>query len=275
MSDRLDELIRLSLHDAIDDWTPELPADLRTRAVSQRGPAPAPPKRVRRLQPRVRRLQPRVRVASAVILSVVAATTAWVVVESGGRAARTAPKPNAATLPPPAVTGTRDWSVSQATVAPVSAVPLVCPAARECYGFFPGLDGPVLARTTNLGRSWVATGSLARLQTTDALTCATTLDCVVVGQAGQSQLSRWQVGVTHDGGTTWSWPWSAAGTEAQSPAQAACPTADRCVVTLSSGAGQPEALVTSDGGRHWRVHDLAEITAVARIVQLQGPSTFV
>ena len=54
---------------------------------------------------------------------------------------------------------------------------------------------------------------------------------------------------------------------------------DGLAVVKAVGAGEaknPEHVADQLAvGLRWRVHDLAENTAAARIVQLQGPSTFV
>ncbi len=153
---------------------------------------------------------------------------------------------------------------------PVSGVgdALDCPTPRVCISVGPdaepgsnqgaSLDSVVLTSNDG-GNTWTRHPSSALMNQADALSCPTVSTCfAAIGNPGTETGG---ILATHDGGLTWTVEPTPSVGELGS---ISCPNSHECIaVGYASPPSQPDAVMTTDGGRSWRAFDVRSGGATA------------
>ncbi|HEV3132563.1 MAG TPA: Ig-like domain-containing protein [Acidimicrobiales bacterium] len=141
-----------------------------------------------------------------------------------------------------------------------------CGSSSNCVA-----TGAGVIATTDGGTNWVTQG-VSTVFPFDGLgvSCASALDCVVVGYAVEGKFGPFPpvIAATTDGGTTWTTQSVPTGTDIVS--RVSCGSTSDCVA-VGTASGAPVTLATTNGGATWTTQNVP--SAVSTLAGISCPSS--
>ena len=165
--------------------------------------------------------------------------------------------------------GGTSWSAQSLPAAGtgVELAGVACPSSGDCYIVSSGGATGIIFATVNGGSTWVSQAVPAAIDSLQAISCESTLDCVAVGQSPEPVILS-----TSNGGTTWTS--EAVPAKVELIQDVDCEPAFCVAVGEGSFAGTSDLLLTStDGGTTWTAYGVGSDAAGGGLSDVACTST--